>query len=640
MIRASSGGLPGSLRPLPALLVLLLAWGAPPLASQVPDDPPPPPQVPEDAPPPPEDPDDDVLDPGPPTPIEIRNLPLRPPRTPAGWETGTWVWGQDELRSTRALTLLELLEEIPGVLPLRGGDHGQPRIATAFGLGAGRVRVFRDGIEVPPLDGGAVDLSRVGLTGLERVVVERGPGELRVDLLPLRFEDPRPFTHLEVGTGDLNTNLFRGTFAHPTALGGNIVFSLDRIETEGPFRREPGASFGGHVRHTFFVGARGALAWELRRMTSRRPVEFWAPQQVRRSDLRLEGHRELAPGILALAYAQRSSLTAEPSGPGAGEEPLRLNEEPRSILGLRVSLHRGPGWLEGEVRTHGGAGWPGSAQALRGGFTLDGWGGMAADLEREGWEGGSGTSARVRGWTAPRFGVSLFGEMQGGSRSVPLGAVASPGEDEEGDPPSEPGAGRTEPGFTQGEGFRGGAQWRGGGLSLSVAAVAIRPDSLGPLGFLPDREGAMLPGGSRTGFEAATRIPLDRVMQGLTLSGSAQLWDRETEAWRYLPERIYEGRLGFRRTFLPSGNLEVWADVGVHGRDAMWVPVPAGEGVEPLARVPSQLEWRGRFQVRISSALLFVRWENFTVRQSNQDFPQRLLVPTRLMYGVRWTLWN
>src|SRR5690606_19124401 len=84
-------------------------------------------------------------------PVEIRNLPGPDDPAPADWRTGIWEWDREGLQSTRALTLLELLEEIPGIVALRGGDFGQPQTATAFAAGGGRIRVYLDGVELPPL---------------------------------------------------------------------------------------------------------------------------------------------------------------------------------------------------------------------------------------------------------------------------------------------------------------------------------------------------------------------------------------------------------------------------------------------------------------------------------------------------------
>ncbi|MFH1762910.1 MAG: hypothetical protein ABIF09_01845 [Gemmatimonadota bacterium] len=56
--------------------------------------------------------------------------------------------------------------------------------------------------------------------------------------------------------------------------------------------------------------------------------------------------------------------------------------------------------------------------------------------------------------------------------------------------------------------------------------------------------------------------------------------------------------------------------------------------------VPFYQSWFVRLQLRIVTVRAFIMWENFTIRQRNQDFPNRILPSTRSFYGVRWTLWN
>ena len=116
---------------------------------------------------------------------------------------------------------------------------------------------------------------------------------------------------------------------------------------------------------------------------------------------------------------------------------------------------------------------------------------------------------------------------------------------------------------------------------------------------------------------------------------------------RYLPRQSYQASLNFHDTFRPTGNLELWFDLGVRGRDAMAVPfpeeVPIGDEGETRwvpTTVPFYQNWFVRLQVRIVTVRAFIMWENFTVRDQNQDFPGRILPATRSMYGVRWTMWN
>jgi hypothetical protein len=105
--------------------------------------------------------------------------------------------------------------------------------------------------------------------------------------------------------------------------------------------------------------------------------------------------------------------------------------------------------------------------------------------------------------------------------------------------------------------------------------------------------------------------------------------------------------VSFHDTFYPTGNLEVWFDLGVRGRDPMAVPlmqeVDVGDGEDPRmvpTMVPFYQSWFVRLQLRIVTVRAYVMWENFTIRQQNQDYPDKILPATRSLYGVRWTLWN
>ncbi|MBT8395794.1 MAG: hypothetical protein KJN92_02455, partial [Gemmatimonadetes bacterium] len=172
-------------------------------------------------------------------------------------------------------------------------------------------------------------------------------------------------------------------------------------------------------------------------------------------------------------------------------------------------------------------------------------------------------------------------------------------------------------------------------------------------------------GGSRKGFEVSARLPL--YPKGFSLEGWWQKWDQAegvwttpadtTEVpelvpekeipWRYLPRQSYQASLSFHDTFKESGNLEVWFDLGVRGRDPMAVPffedVQVGEEEETRTvptMVPFYQNWFVRVQIRIVTVRAYFLWENFTVRDQNQDYPGRILPATRSQYGVRWTLWN
>ena len=85
--------------------------------------------------------------------IVVDTLPRMASGVAPSYANGVWVWGRRALESTIAITLSELVDLVPGVMSLRGGDYGAPVGASEFGLGGGRVRVVWDGFEWAALDG-------------------------------------------------------------------------------------------------------------------------------------------------------------------------------------------------------------------------------------------------------------------------------------------------------------------------------------------------------------------------------------------------------------------------------------------------------------------------------------------------------
>jgi hypothetical protein len=534
--------------------------------------------------------------------------------TPVGWATGIWEWNRDEILGSKATTLAELVGEVPGTVMLRGGDYGMPVSVTAFGAGGDRIRVFQDGIEVVPLEGSTPDLTRIGLAGLRSVRVVRGVGDLRIELERILVEGGRPLSLVEAGTGDLNTNLFRGTFAHPRAFGGSMALALDRVDTKGP------------------------QGQELSRMSAERG-DLYSPESASRTDWSVRSRWTLFPGVVGDLFLASSSLKTD---------------------GVRA-LSR--------LQRNSGEGIPKTSAFLEISGGIERFGGLSAEMEWEQWEGESVSRARLRAWTAPLFGLSLFTERSSGRwglpylRHRPLSAPDTVSGGEE--PPAADTVPQALPGprFSDNEGTRVGLSYSWRGLSLAGARVSVTSDSLFNLGLPQDRAGEVRPGGTRDGFEISGRIPL--FPRGFALVGSYQWWDQEEDVlgtpadslaqaeplpeedlpWRYLPRRSYEGSLSFHDTFYPTENLEIWFDLGVKGRDPMALPfseaveLEGGEATVP-SMAPFYQSWFVRLQIRVVSVRAFIMWENFTVRPSNQDFLGRILPSNRSLYGVRWTMWN
>ena len=561
-------------------------------------------------------------------------------RVPAGFATGVWLFEREDLLATRALSLADLLMDVPGVIRLRGGDYGVPETVTAFGLSGGQIRVLWDGFEQIPLDGSVTDLARVGLGGIESVRVERHAGELRIELTSMRNFDPRPSSLIEAGTGDANTNFFRGTFVHPRTLGGSLGFTLDRVDTNGAGGggSEKGSRTGGWLRYTRHWGDDVALSMEARRIRSIAEVTAY-PGEGERGDWVVRGSWRSAAGLVVQGYTGGSTLTGLEVD---GRLPV---DRSRNQHGATADLAVGVVRANAAVRLFGGAPTPSNALDLSAVAELPELGGASVSLSRESWDGDGAVLTRVAAWSRPVAGVSLFASRDSGRRGVVLyprsplvPVVPDSGEVEAPEPEPVPGHR-----LTDRTSLRVGATLALRGFEVSGARVTLDTDSLPVLGLPMDRDGVVMPGIERTGFEVTTRLPLSFLLNGLSLSGAFTAWD---EGARYLPKRAYQAGFVFHNRYLPTGNLEVWGSLGVEGRDPMLVPVgdpalpePAPGEVLPVT-VPFSQSWYALIQVRVLQLRVFVAWENFTVRRNNQDFPDRLLPIFRAHYGIRWYLWN
>ncbi len=149
---------------------------------------------------------------------------------PASTDVGpSYRWNRDQIASTGAISLGELLDRIPGLTTIRTGwisDIQHTMVAGAFG----RVRVFIDGIELDALDtesGGVLNVGPLQLWPYEEVVVERVGSEARVHLRTWRERRTNPLTRIDVLTGDREGNVFRGTYARRWSNGAGLqaVFS-------------------------------------------------------------------------------------------------------------------------------------------------------------------------------------------------------------------------------------------------------------------------------------------------------------------------------------------------------------------------------------------------------------------------------
>jgi hypothetical protein len=206
-------------------------------------------------------------------------------------------WNRDQLFSSGALTLGELLGRVPGVTAFMSGWIATPHTNAYLG-DFGRVRVFYDGIEMDPLNPGIgpmLDFAAIPMWTLEDLVVERAAEELRVYMRSWRVQKTTPYTRVDVSTGDLSTNSYRGFFGRRFHNGGALQIGAQQYSTQDP-------RVGGDGD---LLGLMGRLGWAKKQWSA--DATLLRTGRSRTEQLRIEGTGTNLPGLDASrtdAYAR------------------------------------------------------------------------------------------------------------------------------------------------------------------------------------------------------------------------------------------------------------------------------------------------------------------------------------------------
>lgn len=144
------------------------------------------------------------------------------------------VFNKKQILSSGAVNLADLLDRVPGITTFRTGWMAGIHVA-AYTSDFRRVRIFYDGVERDAIDArnnGVLDLDDIPIWTLDEVRIERMPGEVRVWLRGLTVQRTTPFTRVDIFTGDLNTNGFRGIFARRFDNGFSLQFIGQQLATQ------------------------------------------------------------------------------------------------------------------------------------------------------------------------------------------------------------------------------------------------------------------------------------------------------------------------------------------------------------------------------------------------------------------------
>ncbi|GAC1683964.1 MAG: hypothetical protein NVS9B3_01990 [Gemmatimonadaceae bacterium] len=170
-------------------------------------------------------------------PPDTVKAPLARAETPTLTDIGReYRWDRAAFFATGALTLLDLLDQIPGITGLRAAWIASPQTASYLG-DIRRVRILYDGVELDALDPasrGIEDLSTIPLWSLEEVAVERGADEIRVHIRSWRVDRTTASTRTDVATGSEDTNLYRAFYGRRFGHGEALQVAAQQFSTRSP----------------------------------------------------------------------------------------------------------------------------------------------------------------------------------------------------------------------------------------------------------------------------------------------------------------------------------------------------------------------------------------------------------------------
>jgi hypothetical protein len=579
------------------------------------------------------------------------HIPRFPEPGPTGWAEARWEWTREELLRYQNLSLLELLERVPGLVATRAGGPGAPAGTAAFGQAGGRMRVFRDGFELDPLGVATLDLQQIGVVDLDLVRVERTLAETRVHLRTFQLEDMRPFSEIEVGTGNFQARFLRAMFVRP-AFANSVVTAAFDLSNAGGYRVvEPSSFTSARLRWDVPLGVASGLQLEYVQGAASRERSVF-PMDFDRRELVLRGRTRIGTRLHAEALVGRAShdpargvdpLTGRPVPIDAATDTLDL---PASSTQFRVRslLELGIGYVEGSALARVGAergfSGPGTELGARAGLHPAGWLGAEGEARTMTTAAGSATALQATVRTGPVLGLTLFGNVSAGERWVTLRedvrTVLPDSVTEAGDTLRRVAFDASFTDVRAGAGgARLGAELGGSRLRLAGALVRSSPTTVVPFGLGFDRGMPATSVGAANGVEGRASLALPGILEGLTLDGWYVHWnDRGNRP--YLPAGQGLAAAAFTGVYL-DGQFEPYARLAGSFRGR--TPVPGENGTTMVELAPyTMLDFA--LQLRILDVRAFFLWENILNELEAQAVPGRLLPSTRTLYGIRWFFRN
>lgn len=540
------------------------------------------------------------------------------------------VLSRAEILSSGAVSLADLLDRVPGVTTYRSrwlaGVH-----TAAFNGDFARVRVFFDGIERDPIEarnGGVLDLTDVPIWTLDEIAIERVAGEVRIWLRGWTVRRTTAYTRVDIVTGDLNTNGFRGLFAKRFGNGLSLQFVGQQMATQSgrvsaftTSETDRGAGDGdvkfvdlrlGWARGKFTVDVHGLANSRVRDGQAARDT-FTNLPAYRGS--RREGYARVAYGDSAKGLWSQvlvGALTTRLQGiaaASADEDTVAVNADSLRSRTQHVAVV---------------------------GYRARGWHLSVLDRARP-VDGRLVHAPAVRaGVGTVRYGIAAYGEQRGldSLRQVDVAAWARPtswlrvvASQSQRTPEND--SLRTAFASSRAEvAVRVKGLWFGGGVVREGATEYAAPTLLGVPAVLT-------PTLATTGVVGSVRGTL---YKDVRLETQVIRWDVAQFARPRMSVRNEISLVSNWLSQFPKGEFSINARVMHDVRD----PVPffwsdsAGTG----QRVANDAQvFSAQLELRIQSATLFYQYRNLTGRAYEQ-IPGLTMPPAVQIYGVRWEFWN
>jgi hypothetical protein len=127
----------------------------------------------------------------------------------------------------------DLLTQVPGLYLWRGGYIGRPELVDYHGRGSASAEYYLDGIPYVAMgvDSLAVDPALFSISLLDRIEVERGPGQIEVYLFTRRHDRLAPRSRIAIARGDANFARYEASLERRFVSGIGYALAADYLSS-------------------------------------------------------------------------------------------------------------------------------------------------------------------------------------------------------------------------------------------------------------------------------------------------------------------------------------------------------------------------------------------------------------------------